>query len=193
MSIENEQEIISRAYAGDQRAMEMLVNEYAPVVYKFAFNICRQRDKAENTMQETFISVLKNLKQFDNRSKFTTWLYTIVSNHCLMLARSMKSNRFVSFDDEESALSEEYFIHPGETPHEHAERSDIKELLDEAIEKLSPEYRIVFTLRDIEGLSTEEVSHVTKLTIPAVKSRLHRARKFLRDRLAPFVVENHYA
>ncbi len=193
MSIENEQEVIRRAQEGDQEALRALIDEYAPVVYKFSYHICRDRDKAENTMQETFLSVLKNLKQFDSRSKFSTWLYTIVSNHCLMMARSAKPGRFVSLDDEQAPALEEQLVHGGESPLELAVRRDIRTLLDEAIDKLSPDYRMVFALRDIEGLSTEEVAEITSLSIPAVKSRLHRARKFLRDFLTPYLKEEPYA
>lgn len=189
MSIENEQELIASAQNGDRKALEKLVDEFAPAVYKFAFHICRNQDKAENTTQETFLSVLKHLNQFDNRSKFTTWLYTIVSNHCLMMARSMKSNRFVSLDDDESGYTEDSFMFNDESPLDRTARLDIHSRLDNAIQKLSPEYRIVFALRDIEGLSTEEVGNITHLSIPAVKSRLHRARAFLRNELTPYIME----
>lgn len=192
MTYDNEQTMIAQAQNGDRKALEALVNAFAPVVYKFSYNICRNQDKAENTTQETFLSVLKNLKQFDNRSKFTTWLYTIVSNHCLMAARSRKSDRYVSLDDDEGPLHDDVFVETDETPHERLERIDMKAHLDEAIEQLAPDYRIVFMLRDVEGLSTEEVSGITNLSIAAVKSRLHRARKFLRNYLSPFMEEKAY-
>lgn len=189
MTSEHESEIIERAKQGDQEAIRTLIDTYAPVIFRFSFNVCRNQDRAENTTQETFVSVLRKLDQFDNRSKFTTWLYTIVSNHCLMLARSNKSDRFVSIDDEESPIAEAALGTTATDPHDELERSDLRARLDEAIERLAPDYRMIFVLRDMEGLSTEEVAEVTGLTIAAVKSRLHRARSFLRNELSPLFSE----
>jgi RNA polymerase sigma-70 factor (ECF subfamily) len=185
MSAEDEVEVIEKAKQGDARAIRQLVDEYAPVIFRFSYNICRNQDKAEHTTQETFMSVLKKLKQFDNRSKFSTWLYTIVSNHCLMLARSEKSRRHVSLDDDEGNYPEIAVDHWDHDPEAAVERADLKQHLDAAIDKLAPEYKVIFVLRDIEGLSTEEVSSITNLSVPAVKSRLHRARAFLRNELSP--------
>jgi RNA polymerase sigma-70 factor (ECF subfamily) len=185
MGTEDEHEIIEKAKAGDQHAIKVLVDKYAPVIFRFAYNVCRNQDKAENTTQETFLSLLKKLDQFDNRSKFSTWLYTIVSNHCLMAARSNKSDRYLSIDDDESSLPEAMIDDASPDPYEHTERLDTKRRLDEAIEKLAPDYRVVFILRDLDGLSTEEVAEVLNLSIAAVKSRLHRARAFLREQLTP--------
>lgn len=190
MSIENEPEVIDRAKHGDPDAITRLVNEYANTIYRFAFNVCRNQDRAEHTTQETFVSLLRKLDQFDNRSKFSTWLYTIVSNHCLMLARGSKADRHVSIDDEDNELPESALGVSEVDPHVMAEQSDLRRYLDEAIGKLAPEYRVVFTLRDIEGLSTEEVAEILDLSVPAVKSRLHRARAFLRNELAPLFQEH---
>ena len=190
MSIEEEVHVIERAKSGDANAIKVLVDEYAPVIFRFSYNICRDQDRAEHATQETFLSILKKLNQFDNRSKFSTWLYTIVSNHCLMLARSDKSKRHVSLDDEETSFPEIAVDHWELDPAMSVERNDIREHLDAAIDKLSPEYKVVFILRDIEGLSTEEVSNITNLSIPAVKSRLHRARAFLRGELEPIFSED---
>ncbi len=190
MSIEKEAEVIEKAKAGDNHAIRQLVDEYAPVIFRFSYNICRNQDRAEHATQETFLSILKKLNQFDNRSKFSTWLYTIVSNHCLMLARSEKTRRTVSLDDEEGTMPEIPVEHWEHDPEASVERADLKTHLDEAIDKLAPEYKVIFVLRDIEGLSTEEVSSITNLSVPAVKSRLHRARATLRNELAPIFNEH---
>ena len=190
MSKEEEAAIIERAKAGDKQAIKVLVDEYAQVIFGFSYNICRNQDKAEHATQETFLSILKKLNQFDNRSKFSTWLYTIVSNHCLMLARSEKTRRHQSIDDDEGSVPEIPVEHWEHDPEVSMERADLKEHLDEAIDKLAPEYKVIFVLRDIEGLSTEEVSNITNLSVPAVKSRLHRARSFLRNELAPIFSEH---
>ncbi|MDT8323565.1 MAG: RNA polymerase sigma factor [Bacteroidota bacterium] len=189
MSNEDEARIIEKAKAGDNAAIKQLVDEYAPVIFRFSYNICRNQDRAEHATQETFLSILKKLNQFDNRSKFSTWLYTIVSNHCLMLARSEKTRRHMSLDDDENTVPEIAVDHWEHDPEASVERADLKEHLDDAIDKLAPEYKVIFVLRDIEGLSTEEVSNITNLSVPAVKSRLHRARAFLRSELTPIFKE----
>jgi RNA polymerase sigma-70 factor (ECF subfamily) len=189
MSIDNEAQIIEKAIRGDGKALETLVDEYAPMIYKFAYSVCRNQDKAEHTTQETFLSMIRKLEQFDGRSKLSTWLYTIVSNHCMMLARSNKSDRQVSLDSDDFTLTESAVAQWSDNPLELLERGDTRAHIDDAIAKLPAEYRIVFILRDIQELSTEEVAAVTGLSIPAVKSRLHRARAFLRTALTPLFSE----
>ncbi|MCF8241938.1 MAG: RNA polymerase sigma factor [Melioribacteraceae bacterium] len=179
----DEQELISKAQKGDRKALADLVKIYEQTVYNFAFKICRNKDRAEHSMQETFLSMVKNIGQFHGKSKLSTWLYTVVSNHCLMLARSQKKFGHTSFDDDEAFIDEKDIADWKVTPGNFTENNELKEILDEAIKKLPQDYRIVFLLRDIEGLSTEETGKITDLSIPAVKSRLHRARAFLRNEL----------
>jgi RNA polymerase sigma-70 factor (ECF subfamily) len=179
----NENELILKAQEGDRGALAQLVKNYEQTVYNFSFKICRNKERAEHTMQETFVSMVKNLSQFSGKSKLSTWLYTIVSNNCLMLARSNKNKYHDSLDDDETLIDEKNIIDWKITPEKFAENNELKEVLDSAIQKLPPDYRIVFLLRDVEGLSTEEAGEVMKLTVPAVKSRLHRARAFLRNEL----------
>jgi RNA polymerase sigma-70 factor (ECF subfamily) len=179
----DEIEIISRAQAGDKKALARLVKNYEQTIYNFAFKICRDKNKAEHIMQETFYSIVKSLHQFDGNSKLSTWLYRIVSNHCLMLARKMKNKQFVSIDSDEGLFEDRQAADWSSLPYKNIENEELKKILDESIEKLSPEYRVIFLLRDVEGLSTEETALATDLSVPAVKSRLHRARAFLRNEL----------
>lgn len=178
-----ENELIDSAKDGDRKALTQLVINYERTIYNFAFKICRNRDKAENIMQETFFSMVKHIKQFDNKSKLSTWLYRIVANHCLMEARKEKNRRFVSIDDDESLFEERYTADYSRLPTKYTENEELKKALDNAISKLSPDYRMIFLLRDVEGLSTEETAEVSELSVSAVKSRLHRARAFLRNEL----------
>ncbi len=178
-----EEKLIEEAKAGNKTALAELVKKYENTIYNFAFKVCRNRDRAENTMQETFLSMVKSIHTFHGKSKLSTWLYTVVSNHCLMAARANKNSQNYSFDDEEVFIDEIQFADWKVTPDRIMENDELKYHLDEAIKKLSPEYRIVFLLRDVEGLSTEETGEIVKLSIPAVKSRLHRARSFLRNEL----------
>jgi len=184
---QKELELIERANAGDKKALAELVTKYEKTIFSFAFKICRNREKAENTMQETFMSVLKSLHQFDGKSKFSTWLYRIVVNHCLMMARSeVHKDKFHSIDEEEFDFEEPEVKHWSDLPEDKLLNDELKKLMDEAIEKLPPDYRIVFMLRDVEGLSTQETAETLGLSVPAVKSRLHRARLFLRNELKPY-------
>ena len=178
-----ELETIKKAQSGDKKALALLVRDYEQTIYNFAFKICRDRDKAEHIMQETFYSIVKSLHQFDGKSKLSTWLYRIVSNHCLMLARKTKNKHFVAIDSDDNLFEEKQTADWSRLPYKSVENEELKKILDEAIEKLSPEYRMIFLLRDVEGLSTEETAESTDLSVPAVKSRLHRARAFLRNEL----------
>lgn len=178
-----ESKLVELAKSGDRQALAQLVKNNEQTVYNFSFKVCRNRDKAEHIMQETFFSMIKSLHQFDGNSKISTWLYRIVSNHCLMLARKDKSKTFVSIDNDDELYEDKYTADWSNIPNQNIENTELKKILDESIDKLSPEYRIVFLLRDVEGLSTEETAQLTELTVPAVKSRLHRARAFLRKEL----------
>jgi RNA polymerase sigma-70 factor, ECF subfamily len=179
-----ETELIEKAKLGDKNSLAELVKKYESTVYNFSFKICRDKNRAENTMQETFLSMVKNIKQFKGDSKLSTWLYTVVSNHCLMLARTESKHSYTSFEDEDAAIDEKKFTDWSVAPDKVAEDKELKKLLDDSIAKLHPDYRVVFLLRDVEGLSTEETAKICNLSVPAVKSRLHRARAFLRNELS---------
>ena len=178
-----EEELIKKAQNGDRASLAEIVKLYEQTIYNFAFKICRDKDRAEHSMQETFLSLVKNLSQFSGNSKLSTWLYTVVSNHCLLLARSNKKRTHASLDDEDNYVSEKNIAVWNVSPDKIAENEELKEILDEVIKMLPQDYKIVFLLRDIEGLSTEETGNILNLSVPAVKSRLHRARAFLRDKL----------
>lgn len=180
----DELDLIQKAKEGDREALAALVKNYEQTIYNFAFKICRDKEKAENMMQDTFISMIKNLKQFDGRSKLSTWLYRIITNNCLMSARKARPGQFISIDDDDDNLYAEKFPADWNTiPLRSVENDELKNILDESIAKLAPDYRIVFLLRDVEGLSTEETAKITELSVAAVKSRLHRARAFLRKEI----------
>ena len=176
--------LISKAQSGDKKALAELVGNYEKTVYNFSFKICRDPERAENTMQETFLSMIKSLHQFDGKSKLSTWLYRIVMNHCLMELRKKKHN-FISLDDDEAEIPEDKLIPDwSNVPSDVTENAELKRILDEAINKLALDYRVVFILRDVNGLSTEETANIADLSVPAVKSRLHRARAFLRNEIS---------
>jgi RNA polymerase sigma-70 factor (ECF subfamily) len=191
--------LIESARTGDNASFDRLFREYEDTIFSFAFKVCRDRQYAEETLQDTYVNVFRNLGQFDGRSKFSTWLYSIVANNCLMKRRRSKLEKgAVSIEE---IIAREHAAVPGHdgglpsepvprwrnTPLEQAIDSELRERLDEAIRKLPVDYRLVFILRDLEGKSAEETAKITKLSVPAVKSRLRRARVFLREELNEFM------
>lgn len=180
----SEEKLIQLARDGDKDALRELVKQHEKTLYSFAFKICRNKDKAEDIMQETFLSMIKSLKNFDGNSKLSTWLYRITVNHCLMSARSKKKELFVEPNDDDELFGEKHAADWSTIPNKSLENKELREILDRSIEKLAPDYRIVFTLRDVQQLSTEETASITGLSVAAVKSRLHRARAFLRNEIS---------
>lgn len=186
-----DEELVSAATQGDTGAFTTLVKRYEDTVFRFSFTVCRDKEKAEETLQDTFVNVYRKLGSFDGRSKFSTWLYSIVTNNCLMKRRRSKmQDALASLDDpgtnEEGALLER-IAHWDDTPVERLMNTELRAHLDRAILKLPVDYRVVFVLRDVEGKTTEETAEILKLGKEAVKSRLRRARAFLRNQLAPYM------
>jgi RNA polymerase sigma-70 factor, ECF subfamily len=196
---ELDHKVLDSARNGDHKAFTVIVRHYEQMVYNFSFKVCRDRAYAEDTLQDTFVNVHRKLKQFDGKSKFSTWLYSIVANNCLMKRRSRKlEEASVSIDEVEMPQHDHMRgarrpeQHPAlqswrNNPLEEAMTKELRERLDEAIQKLPVDYRLVFILRDIEGQSAEETAKIMKLSIPAVKSRLRRARVFLREQLNEYL------
>lgn len=182
--MDNELELIEKAKQGDHQALTELVKKYQDTIYNFAFKMCRNKEKAENAMQDTFYNMLKSLNQFDGKSKFSTWLYKIVANNCFMQHRSEKKFEAEDFGEQEDVYDNIAHFDVQMLPDANAENEELKRILDETIKKLPEDYRIVFVLRDLQGLSVEETAEITKLSIPNVKTRLHRARKFLQKELS---------
>ena len=186
--------LIERAQEGDSQAFSELVKRYEQTVYGFSFKVCRNKEKAEETLQDTFINVYRKLNQFNNQSKFSTWLYSIVTNNCLMRHRKRKIDENMVYLDEpphENDEAHDQLIIPSWdlTPAEELMKSELRSRLDEAIQKLPLDYRIVFVLRDIENKTAEEAAKILRLSVPAVKSRLRRARVFLREQLNDYMIQ----
>ena len=191
---DNEHSLIEASRAGDPAAVEKLVRSHQTRVYNFAMRMCRNVEDAKDILQETFLGMLRSIKDFREESRFTTWLYRIASNACLK-----KRRRGVHDPGPEQELSlDELMPRPnvdGVKPEiadwsQDAERAllrgELSEKMEAAIDRLPREYKIVLVLRDIEGFSAEETADMLKLSVPAVKSRLHRARVFVRRELAEY-------
>ncbi len=180
--------LVRAAQAGSQKALQELVRKYENTVYGFSFKVCRNQDDAEDTLQESFLNILKSLKSFNFQSNFSTWIYRVVSNSCLMKFRKEKRDRWESFeelDKPEERITEGY-SRWSDTPIELILTNELKEHMDRAILDLPPIYRLPFVLKDLEGLKIEEVAEALVVSVPAAKARLRRARLFLRDKLEPY-------
>lgn len=190
----DEQALIQASRAGDPAAVEALVRTYQGRVYNFAVRMCRNVEDAKDVLQETFLGMLRSIRDFREESRFTTWLYRIASNACLK-----KRRRGVHDPRPEQELSlDDLMPRPGPDGRkpeiadwsEDAERAllrgELSAQVEAAIDRLPKEYKIVLVLRDVEGFSAEEVAEMLKLSVPAVKSRLHRARVFVRRELAGY-------
>jgi RNA polymerase sigma-70 factor (ECF subfamily) len=187
--VSDELALVQAAKGGDVGAFEQLVKRYDRNVFRIAQHITQNREDAEDVVQEAFLKAYRNLQQFQGQSKFYTWLVRIAVNEALMKLRRRKPERTVSLDediktDEDSVPREVADWSPN--PEQQYNQAELREILTKTIQGLPSSFRTVFVLRDVEGLSTEETAEALELSIPAVKSRLLRARLQLRERLSRF-------
>jgi RNA polymerase sigma-70 factor (ECF subfamily) len=187
--VEAELELIARARSGDTGAFSQLIARYEGKIFRLAMNITQNREDAEDVLQEAFIKAYQHLDQFQGNSRFYTWVVRIAVNQALMKLRKRRNDRSVSLDEQidtgEDMVAREIAAWDPD-PEEQYEREELNGILSDAIDSLEPIYKTVFTLRDVDGLSTEETAEALELSIPAVKSRLLRARLQLRDKLTRF-------
>lgn len=182
-----EAELLGAARAGSGEALEALLERHEARLYRFARRLCRQREDAEDVLQESLLAAARGLSRFRGASSVSTWLYTIARSFCIKKRRrSVFAPVEVSLETEASAAARG-LADPARRPDEALEASRLEAALERAIAALDRPYREVLLLRDVEGLSAAEVARVTGLSLPAVKTRLHRARGRLREALAPLM------
>jgi len=187
MTIQDDAALVARLQAGDQAAYAELVEQHAAKIYRLALRMMGNEADAEDVLQETFLSAFKSIDRFEERSSLSTWLYRIASNAALMRLRRKEPVQ-VSVDEpverDDGDLMPRQFFDFCCLPEDTLLREEAGEVMQRAVEGLSPTLRSVFILRDIEGLSTEETAQALDLSISAVKSRLMRARLKLREELS---------
>jgi RNA polymerase sigma-70 factor (ECF subfamily) len=185
----DESALVAKARGGDTAAYNQLVHRYSPKIYRLAKHITQHDEDAEDVLQETFLKAYEHLGDFQGQSKFYTWIVRIAVNESLMKLRKRKSDRTVPLDEPldtgEDTVVREIAVWD-ENPEQQYSREELGNILDEAVQSLRPVFRTVFVLRDIEELSTEETAEALGISIPAVKSRLLRARLQLREKLTRF-------
>jgi len=174
------------AKAGDFSAFEALVSLNEQSIYTLAMRILRQPEDAQDVVQDTFLSALEHLGEFRGDAAFRTWLVRIATNHALKVLRRRKGRQtdVLNEKDEEQPLPHPSFIAQWrDDPIQIAEQRETQHLLNEAMESLDEKYRLIFLLRDVEGLSTEEAASMLGISVANAKVRLLRARLMLRERL----------
>ena len=182
-AVSEELMLVRAAKAGEMRAFEELVKRYDRNVFRIVQHITQNREDAEDVVQDAFLKAYRNLEQFQEQSKFYTWLVRIAVNEALMKLRRRRPERMISLDQEveteEDSMPREV-ADWSPNPEQQYTQAELRDILGRTIQGLPAGFRMVFVLRDVEGLSTEETAEALGLSIPAVKSRLLRARLQLR-------------
>ena len=182
-----DERLIIRIKKGDYTAFEKLVQKYESRIYHHCLKFLNNKEDAEDILQDTFLQVYKSLETFRGDSAFFTWLLKIATNNCLMRLRKRKKVDLVSIDKpmilNGSELQREV-VDWSQNPSLLCGVDEIRHLLNEAIAKLPEDKRVVLVLKDVEGFSNIEISEMLGMTVAAVKSRLHRARIFMREYLS---------
>jgi RNA polymerase sigma-70 factor, ECF subfamily len=194
---ESDLELVARLQQGDRTAFRELVRRHQEKVYRLALRLTRDEARAQDSMQDAFLQVYRKIGQFQEQSAFTTWLYRITVNAALMRLRSERRHRETSLEEasprytEQGEIAEPVDDWSAAVDDEAANR-ELARHAAVAIDKLPETYRSVFVLRELEDLSTEDVATILDLTVPTVKTRLHRARLALRKALAERVKGTDY-
>lgn len=188
----DEAALIARLRAGDKAACAECVELYSNGVYRLALRLTQNEAEAEDIVQETFLSAFKSIESFEGRSGLGTWLYRIAYNAAMMRLRRGQPVT-VSVDEVESG--DDGLIVPRQLfdwcclPEQDFETGESRAVLEQAIRDLPEKLKAVFVMRELEGLSTEETAAALSVSLEVVKTRLHRARLWLRERLTPYFAE----
>ena len=189
-STDNELQFIKRLQAHDERAFNELVESYGGRVYGLVLRMMGRQDEAEDIAQEVFVQVFKAISQFRGDSKLGTWIYRVAVNHCKNRTKYL-ARRHDDFRAElepiaaRTSLAQAKGVTQGELerPDDLAEGYQLERIVQECLQELEPDFREALILRDIENLTYEEISAITGLADGTVKSRIHRARAFLKSKV----------
>ncbi len=182
-------ELVKKAQTGDYPAFEDLVRRYQDRVYRLALGMIQVPAEAEEVVQDTFLNIFKNIKEFRGDAAISSWIFRVTANTALMALRRQRRKPHLSLEDAGPDFSEDGTRHVQEPtdwtikPNELVLSGELKELIQTTMANLPEKYRLVLLLKDVEGLSNEEVAEALGLTVPTVKARLHRSRLIVRDQL----------
>jgi RNA polymerase sigma-70 factor (ECF subfamily) len=186
---EEDKILLDRIRAGDRAACDDCIRRHSPGIYRLALRLTRDETDAEDVLQETFLSAFKGISKFNGRAELRTWLYRIAYNAALMRLRRPK-REFVSLDeasepDDGTPVPRQLYDWT-RLPEQELQKAELRAEMERAIAELPEKLRAVFVLRELEDLSTEETAKALDIKIEVAKTRLHRARLRLRERLAGF-------
>lgn len=187
-STRQDEDLLAAARLGDGDALEALLQRYQPRVYRFGVKMCGDLEDASDVVQETLLAMAQSVREFRGDASVSTWLYSIARSFCIKKRR--RSKFAPTTEDSLDALGPEQLealADSSRDPEEQAAGAEIGATLDAAIASLDPAQREVLVLRDIEGLTASEVAKVLDVSVEAVKSRLHRARLAMREKVAPLL------
>lgn len=189
-----EEQLIENTREGDVRAFELLVERYQPRVNRVTMSVLKNTADAEEVAQDVFLTVFGKIEHFRGDSSFWTWVHRIAVNSALMRRRRLKTGTHMSLEEVMPSFDERGYLKASVVDGQHtsgdpAIQEEERVRIKEAVARLEHKYRIVFVLRQLEELSTDETARILGLTTAAVKSRLHRARLFLRSDLADYFAE----
>lgn len=181
-------ELVASFQSGDVKSFEALVERYIEKVYNLAWRISRMPEDAEEILQDVFVSVFTKIGDFRGNSAFSSWLYRITANTAFMKLRKRKKHSALSLDESAVGGEECWCSNRSDSCDVNylSSRHELRAVLQNAVSKLPPEYRAIFVLRDVDGLSNQEAGEILGLSVPAIKSRLHRSRLILRKQLRRF-------
>jgi len=193
----SDQQLIERfVNKNDEGAFELIVGRYMEKIYNLAYRITRDHYKSEEVLQEVYMTLIKKLHTFRGESKFSSWLYRVTANASYMLLRAEKKYEhdlsledYVPYDNKGTLMGRIHHKDWSSRPDIVIYIKEALQILEKAVDELPEVYRVVFYLRDIEGLSNEEVSQVLEISVPAAKSRIHRARLYIRDKVSDYFYE----
>ena len=185
-----DEELVSRLLARcDELAFSELMERYTEKVHNLALRITRNHEDAEEILQDVFVTVFRKADRFQGKSAFSSWLYRIAANTAFMKLRRRRKHITVSLEELEPKTRRTVLDQP-ETAHRQVAllsvRHELRHMLEGALDELPCDYRAIFILRDVDGLSNQEVGEILQLSVPAIKSRLHRSRLLLRKKLRRF-------
>jgi RNA polymerase sigma-70 factor (ECF subfamily) len=182
----SDEALLEAVRSGDEQALQTLLERHAPAVYRFGVRLCRDPEDAKDVLQETLLAAARGLRGFRGGASLSTWLFTIARTFCIKKRRRRVGEPadMMPLDADVASAAQS----PTTAPDEAAGDREVAAALEAAIAALEPMYREVLLLRDVEGLTAPEVATVLGVSVDAVKSRLHRARLVVRDRLAPLLL-----
>ena len=185
-TVHDESRLIQLGLKGNQGAMEALFARHAGALYQSAFKLLGNHEDAEDALQEGMLAAFKNLRRFEGRSKFSSWLTRIVINAALMRLRSQRTRPAVSMDEplgNDGLSLAEQFATPAPDPEALSVQLELRQMLERRLRELPADMRTAVVLRDVEGLSTQEAAERLGVPENTLKSRLHRARMQLAQRI----------